>query len=192
MKSIFAIAAIVALVGCTTYTLEDQKYNSREAFLSAASQKASEAVNEIQPLPKTLTEKNLIFARSSINMTTENVRQMNRNQENKEIDGGQMQIVDSLLKSGFISTNAFRDAIKRRNIYKAVDYVEISSPTGLPEATKDTDVLYFLTANGNNGQWYYVTKKSGTQVFPVDQSLRTARGQVKAFVEAAQAAALRD
>ena len=104
----------------------------------------------------------------------------------------QLEILDNLIKNDQNMVSAFGKGIQRRNIYKSVSFATIDSPTGIPEPGKLVDVLYAMSADGKPSQWYYVSQKSGKQIFAYDRAVDGQKEVTRAFVEAVQAYALRD
>ena len=63
IKKILVLLAATALTGCAVnYTLEGQKYDSKEKFQQAVDTNIFSALATIKPLPAPLTKKKLMVA----------------------------------------------------------------------------------------------------------------------------------
>lgn len=192
MKSVFtAIVAALALSGCATYTLNGKQYSGSSDFLAASKELSDEAINNIQPLPAALTKKKLIFAQPTVESMIQNFMQM-RAKNSPNAAPVDTNILNNLAKNDRNFSNAYGKAIERRNIYTSVSFVTLESSSSIPEASDGVDVLYVISADAKPSQWYYVNKRGGRQIFAFDRATGTPNEGVKAFVDAAQAYALRD
>jgi len=193
MKSIYIVLVTLLLAGCATqYTFDGKIYSGKDNFLVGTRQIVDEAVESIQPLQTTLAAKNLIFALPNASTMRSNELQFYQKRHQKELDPAHYEILDTILSSHRIQFEGMAKAIERRKIYQSVKYITIDSVGSIPEPSADTDVLYLLFANGNPAQWYYISKKSGQQVFAFDKAVNNQKEGMKSFVDAAQAYALRD
>ena len=193
MKLISGLIALVALSGCAVhYTWEGQKYDSKEKFHQAIESSMSSALSTIAPLATPLTQRKLVFAMpSEATLLNENVRRhavLNGSQPNVQ----QTEMYVNLAKGAVTSIRVYFDAIQKKNIYGSVQFIGMQSTTGSYAASPDTDVLYYVEPSQGSGQWYYVSHKHGKQVFAVDRSSPTPAGKIQAFVDAAQAQAVRE
>lgn len=192
-KLSITILAAILVTGCgSTYTLEGNKYGSKPEFLRATQTISDDAVSSIQPLPSPLTNKSLVFAIASANLVKQNAIQLHKERQMKDLMSGEIDVLDGLARSDQISAEGFGKGIQRRNIYKSVNMVTMESAKSVPEASAGTDVLYVISADGKPAQWYFVSHKSGRQIFAYDQAVSNMKQRTKNFVDAVQAYALRD
>jgi len=193
MKSIGIALVALLVAGCATqYTFDGKKYSGKDNFLEGTRQIVDEAVESIQPLRTTLVEKNLIFAYPNVSIVKSNELQYYQKRHQKEVPPAQYETLDTLLSGTRIQVEGFAKAIERRKIYQSVKYITIDSVTSIPEPSANTDILYAMAADGKTQQLYYVSKKSGKQIFAFDQAVNNQKERVKSFVDAVQAYALRD
>jgi hypothetical protein len=193
IKKLVGLIVLVAISGCAAvYTLEGQKYDSKEKFQRAVDSTNSVALSSIIPLPTPLTQKKLVFAMPSETVLyNENVRRFvttNGRQPNTV----QNEMAENLSKWAYKTVKVYFDAIQKRNIFASTQFIEMQSMTGSFAASADTDTLYFVEPSQGSGQWYYTSLKHGKQIFAYDRSSPTPAGKVQAFIEAAQAQAIRD
>ena len=188
---IFGIA--VALSGCAaTYTLEGAKYDNKEAFRSAAETHRSAALANIQPLPKSLTDKSLIFAFPSAEVLITASKQRFTKIENRQPTGIAKEILENIPYVNHRLITVFGDAVERRGIYKSVKHISLESMNSHIQPTTNEDVIYFIEPTLNSGQWFYASIKHGKQVFAYDRTREGIDGKISAFLEAVQAQAIRD
>ena len=186
-------AAIAALFKrAEKYTYEGQTFDSPKKFQKGVDAKASATVAAITALPKPLTQKKLVFA---IPSSSALIKESNK--RFLAVHGSQpvklaKEIVENLSISNFKSLKVFFDAIKKKNIYASVKFVQMGSMAGTFAASADTDALYMTEASAGSAQWNYASLKHGEEIFTYDGSCESMEGKVMAFVDAAQALAVRD
>lgn len=193
IKKFVGLIVLVALSGCAaTYTLQGQKYDSKEKFQQAVDSSISEMLSGITPLHTPLTQKKLVFAMpSETTLVNETVRRFvatNGRQPNTL----QNEMAENLSKSNYKTTKVYFDAIQKRNIFASTQFIDMQSMTGSFAASADTDTLYMVEASQSSSQWFYTSLKHGKQIFAYDRSSPTGAGKVQAFVDAVQAQAVRD
>ncbi len=193
IKKVLLLLAATALTGCAVnYTLEGQKYDSKEKFQQAVDTNISNALATIKPLPAPLTRKKLIVAIPSEAIYIEEaVRRFVAMQGTQPV-GPAKEILENLPKSNFKNTKVFFDAIQRKNIYTSVQFIEMQSMTGSFAASPDTDALYLIEPTQGSFQWYLVTDKQGKQIFSYDRGVPTFVGKLQAFLDAVQIQVIRD
>jgi hypothetical protein len=103
----------------------------------------------------------------------------------------QIEMLQTMAEGSMNSGKVFYMAAQKRNIYKSVRFVELDSAAASPTASADEDVVYYYEAAQGSGTYYYVTEKTGKQVFAYDRGQATPAGKVKAFLEALQLQAIR-
>lgn len=193
IKKVVGLIAFVALSGCAAiYTLDGQKYDSKEKFQQAVDSKVAEGLSSITPLPTPLTQMKLVFAvPSETALFNESVRRfvaLNGKQPNTV----QNEMSENLSKSNYKGIKVFFDAVQKRNIFASTQFIEMQSMTGSFAASADTDTLYLVEPSQGSTQWYYTSLKHGKQVFAYDRSSPTGLGKLQAFIDAVQAQAIRD
>lgn len=184
---------VVALNGCAVnYTYDGQKYDSKEKFHQAVESKISGVLASIEPLPKPLTQKKLIFAiPSEVALLEESTKRFVQMQGTQPI-GQAKEIVENLPKANYKNIKVFYDALQKRNIFASTQFIDMQTMTGSFAASADADVLYYIEPSQGSGQWYYTSLKHGKQIFAFDRSSPTLTGKLQAFNEAIQAQAIRD
>lgn len=189
------VAAIVflALSGCAVnYTFDGQKYDSKEKFNQAIDSKVLSVLSTITPLPKPLSQRKLIFAMPSEATLIDESMKRFAARAGTQATGQAAEIVQNLTRSNYKNTKVFYDAVQKKNIYVATQFIEMQSMTGSFAASPDTDVLFMVEPDQGSTQWFYVSQKQGKQIFSYDRSDITYAGKLKAFVDAAQAQAIRE
>ena len=193
IKKFASLIAVVALVGCaTTYTLDGQKYDSKEKFQQAVDSNISNTLSTIAPLPTPLTQRKLVFAIPSevtiFNELVGRYAKTNGSPPNAQTN----EMAENLSKANYKNMKVFFDAVQKKNIYASTQFIEMQSITGSFAASADTDTLYYVEPSQGSGQWFYTSFKHGKQIFAADRSSPTPAGKVHAFVDAVQAQAIRD
>jgi len=181
------------LTGCgTVYTLEGAKYDSKEKMLDASRTMFSGISNAIVPLPSPVSQKKLVCAIPSqyafVNTALENFAK----KQGSAATGSGKEIIETLTQSNYYGIKVFCDAIIRRNIYTSTQFVELDSLNGSYGASPNIDVVYLVEPSQNSGQWFFVTAKSGKQVFAYDRSSPTPAGKVQGFIDAIQVQAIKE
>lgn len=193
IKRFLALATVLAASGCANYyTLEGVKYDSKETFNQAVTQKTTDALNSIQPLPAPVTKKNLIMAfPSEATVYAENIARTTK-QNGQAPSGFLVEQIENLTKANFALSKVFADAVQKKGVYTTMKFMEMPSMTVSIEPSSNTDVLYFSEPAIGTGQWFFATQKSGKQVFAYDRSGAGPTAKVQAFVDAVMAQAIRE
>lgn len=193
LKLAVTLCACASLIGCaTTYMYDGQRYASKEELLSAVDQRLVQVTATIQPLPRPVSSKQLVFA-----VPTE-AAAMKQSVKNFEATNGRMiglgeQITMGNLNAANMKTlRVYFDAIKKRNIYQSVRLVDLDTTSAELQSSATEDVLFYSEPRRESGQFYYVSSKSGRQAFAWDKGGATMEVRVRAFVEAVQAQAVRE
>ena len=84
----------------------------------------------------------------------------------------------------------FFQAIKKKNIYASVKFVELDSMSGSHPAAEGVDALYMVEPSVGEVHWTYSSTKHGEQELIYDRSSEHIEGKVQAFVQAVQAMAV--
>lgn len=193
IKKFSILIASVILSGCAvTYTYDGEKYNSKEKFQQAIDSKVSDVLSTITPLPSPVTQSKLIFSIASEAVFLDESTKRFIKAQGTQPTGAAKEILENLSKSNYKNTKVFFDALKKKNIYTSVQFIEMQSMTGSFAASADTDTLYFVEPSQNSGQWFYTSLKHGKQIFAYDRSNPTPAGKVQAFIDAVQAQAIRE
>lgn len=187
------VAMATALAGCaSSYTLEGQKYASKEELHRASEGLVVSALNTISPLPSPLTQKKLVFAiPSEPTIRQENVSRVT--QRNGSAPNAMLsEQIENITKANYRSLRVFYDAVQKRGIYASTQLREMPSMAVSLEPSSDTDVIYLTEPAPGTGQWFYASQKHGRQLFAYDRSGVGTTSKVQAFMEAVQAQAIRD
>jgi hypothetical protein len=182
---------VFTLGGCATfYTLEGQRYNSKEEFQRASESMMTGAVAQISPLPSPLTNRKLIFAMPTEQaISQETINRATR--ANGALNSTQTELLQNISKHNHRSVRAFFEAVQKRGIYSSLQLMELPSMVISIEPTSDTDVIYMTEPAAGSGQWFYASGKHGRQVFAYDRSGVGPAAKAQAFVDAAQLLAIR-
>jgi hypothetical protein len=188
-----AIAACSLILGCgTVYTYDGQRYNSREEMLAAADRALAGAVATVEPLPKPLTDKTLVFAiPSEVAAMKISVANFERRM-GRPIGLGEQVTLGGITTANMKSIKVYYEAIKRRNIYSSVKFLELDSGSADLQAAPSEDVFYYSEPRQESGQFFYVSAKSGKQAFAYDKGGATISQRVNSLVSAIQVYAVRD
>jgi len=192
-KLISTLLACLTLAGCAaTYTFNGQRYASKEELVSASDRMIADAVNSIQPLQQPVSKRTLLFALpSERTFHTASVATFTR-VNGRPIGMGEEIMLTNINSVTFKTARSLFDAIKRRNIYQNVRYLDLDTMTAELQATPSEDVLYFYKAPTGDGQYYYSTAKSGKQVFSFDRGAGDMNARTKAFVQSVEVFSIRD
>lgn len=192
--SSFALfVGLTVLSGCaTTYTYDGKKYNSAAEFHSAVDQDLSMRRSTVTPLKEPLTDKMLVVAYASVNaMEAENERRFNKlNNASRPANTKEMQRNLSIFYHKAISSDC--NSIKLRNIYKSVECREMDQTVLDIPASDAYDTFFFSESTEGTGQWLYVSKKHGKQVFAFDKSSLEPAARVRNYLSAVEALAIRN
>lgn len=192
-KTIFAIAAMAALSGCTSfYLLDGKKYDSEQAFQQAVETNRQEALLSIQPLQEPLTKKRLIVALPSEQALYDENARRHQAAMGRAISGLEVDQNRNLSKANFKMNKVWFEAVQKRGIYPSMELRETNSLVNSLEPAPDYDVMYYTEPSVGTGQYFYASAKHGKQVFAYDRSKPGVNAQVQSFVEAVQAFAVRD
>lgn len=189
-----ACLAALSLVGCGSvyYTLDGQKYANKELFHQAVDANVATTLNGVQPLPRPISDKSLVFAIPSAATLVDESKNRFAKQQGNPPSGSALEILENVPLANFKNLRVFGTAIQRKNIFRSVEFVETNSMTGSIAPTSTADVLQYVEPSLGSGQWFYSSAKHGKQVFAFDRSQAGYAGKVQAFLEAVQANAVRD
>ncbi len=193
-KKCFLLAAAIFLAGCnaTTYSFNQKQYNGEQAFHTAVSAEIAEALAPITPLPVPLTKKKLIGVLPSHQAIFEENGRRHAALTGKELTGLQVQLNQNISIANQRLGRVFFEGVQKKGIYSSVEIREFPSMAISIEPSADYDVLYYTEAAANSGQYFYASAKHGKQVFAYDRSGVASAAKVSAFIDAAQAQAIRD
>lgn len=192
-SSLSVIALSLFLSGCAaTYTFDGSKYDNKQSFHAAVENKRTSSLAKIQPLQKPLTERNLIFATPKAEVLIAASKQNFTKIEGRQITGIAAEILENVTLANHKMAVIFGDAIEKRGIYQSVRQVSLDSMDSSLQPTAKDDVIYYTEPTIGSGQWFYASSKHGKQVFAFDRSKPGADGKINAFLDAAQAQAIRD
>lgn len=187
------ISAALLLAGCAaSYTYDGKRYASKEEFVAGVDSALVEATNSVQPLPKPVSTKTLVFAIPSEQVihrqSVSNFQRLNA----RPIGMGEEIMLANITNSNYKNIKALHDAIKRRNIYANIRYLELDTFTGDLQASQTEDAFFYTEAQPGAGQWYYTNARSGKQAFAFDRGGVSMIARTKAFLESIQVFAIRD
>ena len=187
------IALAFFLSGCAaTYSLEGVKYDNKESFHAAVESQKTASLANIQPLQRSLTERNLIFAFPKAEVLIETSKQRFAKIEGRQPMGIASEILENVPLANHKLSVVYGDAIEKRGIYQSVKQVPLDSMDSTLQPTAKDDVLYYTEPTIGSGQWFYASAKHGRQVFAFDRSKSGIDGKISAFLDAVQAQAIRD
>ena len=176
----------------TKYTYEGQVFDLPTKFQKGVDDKVAATVKAITPLPQPLSQKKLVFA-----MPRQSAFIKESTQRFVAAHGAPpvklaKEIVENLSTSNFKSIKVFFQAIKKKNIYASVKFVELDSMSGSHPAAEGVDALYMVEPSVGEVHWTYASTKHGEQELVYDRSSEHIEGKVQAFVQAVQAMAVSD
>jgi hypothetical protein len=195
IRAIGAAGICFAIAGCAThavYFYDGKQYPSADAFYSGIQSLNRPAVDEIVPLPAPVTNRRLAFGFPAPDAVLAGSVRNHTALKGQAPVGLALEQYTTLAQSTALTTRATFDAIQRRGIYKSVRYVPLDSLTSSLAASADEDVLYWYEPAPSAGTWYFVSAKSGKQVFAYDRAQPSVAARMKAFVDALQLQAVRD
>lgn len=180
------------LSGCANYIYDGKAYATKEEFFRAVDTSIADVLSTIEPLPTPLTSKGLIFALPALDVMVAQTFDTYASVHGSEPTGVQREMLENIVRANYKNNVVYFEAIKKRNIFSSVVFVDIESMSGALEASESNDVLYYVEPKVGSGQYFYISYEHGKQIFAADRSSPTAEGKVQAFVEAAQLLAIRD
>lgn len=195
MTKLFTTLAIaILLTGCgrATYTLNGTQHNNAQSFQAAVDLEKSKALAAVTPLTNPLTKKKLIAAMPSEQAVFEETARRHTATTGKPLAGIGIKQNTNLSKANYKMVRVFFEAIQKKGIYPSIEIREMPSTIISIEPSIDYDVLYVTEPAAGSGQFFYASAKYGKQVFAFDRSGVTGVEKVNAFVDAAQAQAIRD
>lgn len=192
-KLVIAALYIAILSGCAaTYTFEGRKFENKETFHAAVESTRSMALSNVQPLPKPLTEKGLIFAMPNAEVLVLASKKNFTKIQGRAPMGIEDEILENLPRANHKMSVIFGEAIAKRGIFSSVKQISIDSLDSSIQPTEKEDVIYYTEPTIGSGQWFYSSAKHGRQVFAFDRSRPGTDGKLAAFLEAVQVQAIRD
>lgn len=192
-KLIISALYIATLSGCAaTYTFDGKKYENKETFHAAVESTRSSALSSVQPLPKPLTEKGLIFAMPSAEALISASKKNFTKIQGRAPMGIEDEILENLPRANHKMSAIFGEAVAKRGIFSSVKQISTESMDSSIQPTDKEDVIYYSEPTIGSGQWFYTSAKHGKQVFAFDRSRPGTDGKLAAFLEAVQAQAIRD
>lgn len=193
LTAIVIFSAATLLAGCaSTYTYNGKQYQGDQAFVAAVDSSLAESLAAIQPLAKPVSTKTLVFAIPSQQSVFEQSVANIVKARGRAPSGEEEVLVRNISTANYKGIRNFYEIIKRKNIYQEVTLLERTTATGDLQAGLNQDVLYWSEPQLGSGQWYYVTSKSGKQVFAFDRGGATMADRSNAFAQAVQVFAIRD
>ena len=176
----------------TKYTYEGQVFDLPTKFQKGVDDKVKATVKSITPLPTPLSQKKLVFA-----MPRQSAFIKESAKRFAAVHGAPpvklaKEIVENLSISNFKSIKVFFQAVKKKNIYVSVEFVELDSMSGSYPAAEGVDALYMVEPSVGEVHWTYASTQYGEQELVYDRSSEHIEGKVQAFVQAVQAMAVGD
>lgn len=194
MKNLLiGLSLTILLSGCAAfYTLEGVRYENATSFQQAVDKHYNDTLAQVTPLAKPLTNKKLIATfPSEAAIYAENVKRFTALQGHAPI-GLAIEQITNLSRSNYRLSMVALYALKKRGIYSDVLINDSPSVINSLEPSKDYDVLYYTEPSQGSGQYFYASVKYGKQVFASDRSGNSILAKVNAFIDAAQAVAIRE
>ncbi len=193
IKSTATLALIIFLTGCgATYTFNGKQHNNAQSFQTAVDVEKSTALAAVTPLSGPLTKRKLIAAIPSEQAVFEETARRHTAITGKPLMGIGIEQNTNLSKANHKMVRVYFEAIQKKGIYSAVEIREMPSTVISIEPSVDYDVLYLTEPAAGSGQFFYASAKHGKQVFAHDRSGVTPAEKINAFVDAAQAQAIRE
>jgi len=187
------VAAVTLLTGCAAqYALDGQKYANKEDFHAAADTRVAQVLQGVQPLPKPLTDRSLVFALPGSNVIVQSAKARFVTMEKKQPVGIANEILENVPAVNYKLGRVYGMAAAKRGIYKSVRIVDLDSMNSSIQPSASEDVVYYVEPELNSGQYFYASAKNGKQVFAFDKSQPGMGGKLNGFLEALQAQAVRD
>lgn len=194
MIKLFA-AFIIAILftGCAaTYTLGAKKYENEQSFQAAIESERLEAIQQVKPLPSALTTKKLIAALPSESAIYEENSKRHTLITGRPLFGIAIEQNKNLSKAAYKLNRVFFEGLEKKRVYTTVEILDMPSMSVSIEPSIEYDVIYFTEPSVGSGQYFYASAKHGKQVFAFDRSGDGVTAKVNAFIDAAQAQAIRD
>ena len=176
----------------TKYTYEGQVFDSPAKFQKGVDAKVAETVKAVTPLPAPLSQRRLVFAMPGASTFVKESRKRFIAAHGAAPVKLAKEIVENLSNSNFKSIKVFFQAIKKKNIYASIKFVELDSMNASYAPSADSDVLYMTEPSVGEIHWTYASVRRGEQEFIYDRSSERIEGKVEAFLEAVQGMAVAD
>ena len=176
----------------TKYTYEGQVFDSPVKFQKGVDAKVTETVKAITPLPEPLSQRRLVFAMPGASTFVKESRKRFIAAHGAAPVKLAKEIVENLSNSNFKSIKVFFQAIKKKNLYASVKFVELDSMNASYAPSADSDVLYMTEPSVGEIHWTYASVRRGEQEFIYDRSSERIEGKVEAFLEAVQGMTVAD
>ena len=171
------------------YTYEGQVFDSPRKFQKGVDAKVAATIGALTPLSAPVSQRKLVFAMPAASVfVKESTRRFVAAHGAAPVKLAK-EIVENLSKSNYKSIKVFFEAIKKKNIYASVKFVELDSMTGSYSASADTDALYMVEPSAGEVHWTYVSATRGEQELVYDRSVESIEGKVQAFLAAVEAVA---
>lgn len=197
MKKLIILMAASAFVlgGCVTYTYGGKKYETQEEILALQEKDNAKRADAAVPLAKPLSNKKLIYMVPSYDAIMSAQAKMDAA---KGVTRNQVQQGDAEIKTkgNMLRHKMAADLIRKRNIYKEVEFVQTSSYSISPSANENEDIVFTTCNLSSDGRFscgaFYMNKKYGKQVFAFDKSSADLTENDKALLQAYEALAIRE
>ena len=176
----------------TKYTYEGQVFDSPVKFQKGVDAKVTETVKAITPLPEPLSQRRLVFAMPGASTFVKESRKRFIAAHGAAPVKLAKEIVENLSNSNFKSIKVFFQAIKKKNLYASVKFVELDSMNASYAPSTNSNVLYMTEPSVGEIHWTYASVRRGEQEFIYDRSSERIEGKVEAFLEAVQGMAVAD
>lgn len=189
IEKIILLAGILLLYGCMTnqYRYDTEIYKGEESFLSAVRAKMNTALDQVKPLEKPITNKDLIIGVPSL----EHFKILNR--EFNKMNGNSVnatKMSDTLAEGSYIDIMNIARAFKKSNIY--LNSKIKTTDGGMLVPSKKTTVIYLFTPSSTVIQWYISGDKVGKQTLDMDRGMTSITGKINSMLDRVKSYALTD
>ncbi len=190
------VVPIFFLVGCATYyTYGGRNYNTQDEVIALMQIDFGKRVDAIIPLPMTLSNKKLIFmmpcykalmhAQTGIDAAMAITR-----------NNAQRSSVEITAKEIILRYKLSADLIRKRNIYREVEFLTTPTYSISPSVGDNEDILYVTCNLSSDGKFacgsFSLNKKYGKQVVAYDMSSTDVAENDKALLQAIESLAMRE
>lgn len=195
-QAIGAMVVVLMLVGCvtTSYRFENQTYASRDEAWAAASRKNAEAEAAISTGAATpLVDRKLIFVIPT-------AQALIKSMEARGAKAGQQMPapgtpiraqIDFNADAGASNVKSIATSLKKANVYRDVDILEVDTTTPNIQPTSTQDVVsYYLSSDSVIPVYYFLSEKYGKQIIAVDMGASSWAERRKSLIDDVKAKAL--